>query len=321
MGTERQNPLARKVVTFEQSRNRHRDTRPPVGVTDDNRFVIGPLLCVGLFLEGRARLFVLVVLRLLQDGIVVVGIGLHEFKFHHVETSLLLDFAGDTAGIPAPGIENNQRTGTAFRVRRRLHLFALKARRFLSHKSSLDACTRIHSEPEPHIVTLAGLLHGPAIGTAEVLAEIVPAATAMHAPRARRFARRIDRHACRAHRNTVIAVKVKAPFAHVPVNVVKPEGIGLEFAHGERVPAVNAGAGFQNLVVEIVLLDLIRIMPVKIHIVGTGSLLCVERRGRAASGRVFPFRFGGEPVAVRLAIPADRIAFDSVNGSASIAFA
>ena len=143
----------------------------------------------------------------------------------------------------------------------------------------------------------------------------------MHAPCARRFARRIDRHACRACRNTVIAVKVKAPFANVPVNVIKPEGIGLEFAHGERVPAINAGACFQNLVVEIVLLDLIRIMPVKIHVVGTGSLLCVERRGRAASGRVFPFRFGGEPVAVRLAIPADRIAFDSVNGSASVAFA
>lgn len=45
-------------------------------------FVVGPLLCVGLFLEGWARLFVLVVLRLLQDGVVVVGIGLHEFKFH-----------------------------------------------------------------------------------------------------------------------------------------------------------------------------------------------------------------------------------------------
>ena len=72
-----------------------------------------------------------------------------------------------------------------------------------------------------------------AVGAAQVLGKVVPAAAAADACGAVFGAGRIGLRLLR-----IGAVAVPAPFAHVAVNVVQAEGVGLEAAYVDGVRSV-----------------------------------------------------------------------------------
>lgn len=54
------------------------------------------------------RLVVLVALGFHENGVIVVGVRLHQRDFKQIRARLALDLAGDAAGVAAPGEESDQ---------------------------------------------------------------------------------------------------------------------------------------------------------------------------------------------------------------------
>ena len=52
----------------------------------------------------------------------------------------------------------------------------------------------------------------------------------------------------------VIAVKIKTPFAHIAIDVVKPVRVCRKTSDCDRLSAIHTGASFQSTVVKIILL-------------------------------------------------------------------
>ena len=92
-----------------------------------------------------------------------------------------------------------------------------------------------------------------------MLSKVVPAAATGNSCRAVFSAGRIFHRGRR-----IFSVEIPAPFAHVSVNVVKSVSIRLEAADFHSFLAVIARTGFKNAVIKIVLLNVVRIMRIKI---------------------------------------------------------
>ena len=109
------------------------------------------------------------------------------------------------------------------------------------------------------------------------------------------------------------SVIIPAPLVHIPVAVVKPPGIRGKAADSDRLRAVLPGAGLQDGVVEVVLLDLIGIVPVEVGFFRVQGLLQIEGRHGPGTVGIFPLGLCRKPVARGAAIPDHAVLGDGIG--------
>lgn len=111
------------------------------------------------------------------------------------------------------------------------------------------------------------------------------------------------------------------PFSYVPVHIVKALGVGGKAADLYGGTAVNAWLGFQILLAEVIILYHIGISAIIVGFLCADGGFRVERGYRPCAAGVFPFRLGGQAVAIGTALPAHAGAVNGIGGGKSFLLA
>ena len=264
---------------------------PPVAVAQQDDVVVGQVLRIGLEL-GHGILAVLVECFGIESLRVVGGaVGRGPLDAEQVVARLLTDDLSQAVGVARLreiGDEHAARGVDGGTGKRALHL--ARSGGGIAHEPDARGVER-HVGGE-----------GAAIGRADVLGEVVPAATAHHLIHAL-FPSRGVGHGCRG----VVAIPVPRPFGHVAVHVLQPEGVGFVAVGLHRVTQVAVHPVPAGIVV-------ISVGVVAVGIRVVNVVAKPERRRRAAPGRILPFCLGGQPISVGAAVPSDALPAHGVAG-------
>ncbi len=249
MGTERDDLFSGKVIGIQECGGRHRDGRPPVRISQQDHIIF--IHIINMDCQLRTVLTMLGFLGFHQDGTVVIRIWVHHRQFDQVRPGLALDLMRDPAGVPAPGIKGDQHFSAVFRSRDG----------FRYGHASAPGVIGIADQTDAQVEALQIRLTCRAVGTAHVLGEVIPAAAPVDVPGPRGGTGRISGIFA-----VIWPVIVPGPFIDIPVAVIQPPAVRRKAPDLKRMSAVFARLCFQYGIIEVILLDLIRIMPVEVRL-------------------------------------------------------